>query len=219
MPGEQPHSDLTHAIKQAIADPISADLEQLLDGLEQTLLGLSEEMQLRIAGNIFAQLVEIHTARFEQLLSSWEEKYNPVQEEPILTVDMLQEVLRHSMTLNLEEVIEEVPCQPFPFQPSDSVIGEVEKASLLEFLNQLDQEQATQTILDIAHSENVTRWIEAISCWLQDHPTEEISLLELQKSLRMPLIEVWLALLLGGYRIEQRGEFYQTDAVWVSRTR
>lgn len=219
MTHESLNQDLTHAIKQAIADPISADLQKLLDGLERSLLGLAEETQLRIAGNIFAQLVEIYASRFEQILGSWEEKYSPVQEEPVLTADMLQDVLRHSMTLNLEEVVEDLPSPSLTFQPTNSMIGEVEKATLLEFLHQFDQEQAKQSVLNIAHSENISRWVEAIAHWLQAHPDPEISLLELQESLRMPLIEVWLALLLGGYRIEQRGEFYQTEAVWICNTR
>jgi hypothetical protein len=38
-----------------------------------------------------------------------------------------------------------------------------------------------------------------------------VSLLELQQGLRMPIVEVWLGLLLGGqerYGLEQQGTFY-----------
>jgi hypothetical protein len=42
-----------------------------------------------------------------------------------------------------------------------------------------------------------------------------MSLLELQESIEMPLGQVWLALLLNGMTLEQRGDFYQTEQVWI----
>ncbi|MGB3767590.1 MAG: hypothetical protein WA947_13630 [Phormidesmis sp.] len=44
-------------------------------------------------------------------------------------------------------------------------------------------------------------------------------LVDLQKQLQMPMVEVWIAALLGGFPVEQRGSFYQTQEVWVSRCR
>ena len=41
----------------------------------------------------------------------------------------------------------------------------------------------------------------------------------IEKQLKMPLIEVWIAALLGGFQMEQRGSFYQTQEVWVNRCR
>ncbi|WP_375490895.1 hypothetical protein [uncultured Nostoc sp.] len=32
---------------------------------------------------------------------------------------------------------------------------------------------------------------------------------------KMPIVEVWLGLLLGGFTLEQRGNFYQNQNVWV----
>jgi hypothetical protein len=36
--------------------------------------------------------------------------------------------------------------------------------------------------------------------------------MQLQKMIGMPLMQLWLALLLGGFAIEQQGKFYETDA-------
>ena len=41
---------------------------------------------------------------------------------------------------------------------------------------------------------------------------------ELQQQLQMPLIELWIAALLGGFSLEQRGEFYETAEVWVGQS-
>ena len=31
----------------------------------------------------------------------------------------------------------------------------------------------------------------------------------------MPMVEVWLGLLLAGFALEQRGEFYENNNIWV----
>lgn len=50
---------------------------------------------------------------------------------------------------------------------------------------------------------------------MNEQSISEVSLLQLQQSIDLPLIPLWLALLLGGYRLEQRGEFYEREQIWV----
>ncbi|MEH2126758.1 hypothetical protein [Nostoc sp.] len=38
---------------------------------------------------------------------------------------------------------------------------------------------------------------------------------KLQQGLKMPMVEVWLGLLLGGFTLEQRGDFYNSRNIWV----
>jgi hypothetical protein len=66
----------------------------------------------------------------------------------------------------------------------------------------------------LAHDEDVSDWGAAISARLEEWG-QSVSLLELQESLQMPLVQVWLALLFNGMMLEQRGDFYQTERVWV----
>jgi len=214
MQVEQAKLDLELAIGQAIADPSSANLRQLLQGLEQLLVGLPQEAQLQLAGTILAQLVEIYACRANCLFEEWEEKHNPIQDEPILTGELLHEVLRQTMTLNLDDVLDDPDSWQRSSQPSDSVAGAVDKSNLLEFLAQMESERK-QDALAVAHDEDISAWIGAIAHWMKEHQSQDVSLLELQRSLQMPFIEIWLALLLGGYAIEQRGDFYQTEGVWV----
>ena len=71
----------------------------------------------------------------------------------------------------------------------------------------------------LAHDEKVSEWGATISLRLDewDKPQQSVSLLELQRSVEMPLVQVWLALLLNGFEIEQRGDFYDTEQVWILR--
>lgn len=214
MQVEQIELDLELAMQQAIADPSSANLHQLLHGLEQLLVGLPQNSQLQVAGTILAQLVEIYASRANRLLEEWEEKHNPVQGEPILTAELLHEVLRQTMTLNLDEILDDPPLWQRSSQQPDSIAGAVDKSNLLKFLAQMESE-AKQDALAVAHDEDISAWVGAIAHWMKENQSQDVSLLELQRSLQMPFIEIWLALLLGGYAIEQRGDFYQTDGVWV----
>lgn len=214
MQVEQIELDLELAMQQAIADPSSANLHQLLHGLEQLLVGLPQNSQLQVAGTILAQLVEIYASRANRLLEEWEEKHNPVQGEPILTAELLHEVLRQTMTLNLDEILDDPPLWQRSSQQPDSIAGAVDKSNLLEFLTQMESE-AKQDALAVAHDEDISAWVGAIAHWMKENQSQDVSLLELQRSLQIPFIEIWLALLLGGYAIEQRGDFYQIEGVWV----
>jgi hypothetical protein len=211
-----PKLNLDAAIQQALVDPSAANMHELLNELDRSLGNASQELQLQIAGTVLAQLADVLAARADQLLEAWEEKHNPITSEPILTSEMLQDVLRQTMSLNLEDVIQLASYRYQGAQPSETLVGAVDKANLLAFLAHVDQRQPRQDALAMAHDENVAAWVETIAHWQQKHPHQEISLLELQRSLQMPLIQIWLALLLGGFTLEQRGEFYQLDGIWVA---
>ncbi|GAA6616302.1 hypothetical protein [Scytonema sp. NUACC26] len=98
----------------------------------------------------------------------------------------------------------------------------MEKTTLVNVVDELLAEQTlTETkladeIINLAHEEKVEEWIEAIARHLKQLKGQSIRLLDLQKALKIPLIEVWLGLLLGGYTLEQRGEFYKTQDVWIT---
>ena len=55
---------------------------------------------------------------------------------------------------------------------------------------------------------------QAIASFFEKHRAV-ITLPELQQALGLPLVEIWLGLLLGGYDMEQRGEFYDTETIAV----
>jgi hypothetical protein len=220
MVQNQPYSFITQAIQQAISDPIEANLYELLNQFEQIVNQLPQAKQLEVAGNILMQLVELYATRANSLLEAWEDRFNPNQSGPLLTAEMLQEVLRHTMTLNLEELIE-YPAYSQRSATASPEIGQsvavaVEKENVLEFLDTIALEEAKRQALAISHAEDITAWARAIADWMQQHQQASVSLLELQQALQMPFVSVWLGVLLGGYSVEQRGEFYQTEAVWVN---
>jgi hypothetical protein len=93
----------------------------------------------------------------------------------------------------------------------------VEKEAVLAMVEQMEQEAEAQmqAVLGVAHSEDVSGWAEAIERWLV-RQSSEVAWSELEAGLGMPWVELCLGLLLGGFQMEQRGEFYQRETIWVA---
>ena len=84
-------------------------------------------------------------------------------------------------------------------------------------LDALEEKELKKQALAVSHSENVFEWIEAIASVVKEGKAQR--LVDITRKLKMPLVTVWLAALLGSFRVEQRGGFYATDEVWVSALR
>ncbi len=209
--------NLKAATGAAMADLIAADLRALWATLEPMLIALPDAEQLRMGGMAIAELAEICQLKAEQMLSDWEEQQH--QTGPVMADDLLAGLVQRTMYLELSDLVR----QPQPRQRSKSgrsLVAPVEKAELLALLAaepMAEELEAHTAALSVAHQENLTGWIGAISDWMQRSSAqlEAVSLPELQQSLNLSLIELWLALLLGGYQLEGRGEFYQTEQIWI----
>ncbi|RCJ37968.1 hypothetical protein A6770_39985 [Nostoc minutum NIES-26] len=78
----------------------------------------------------------------------------------------------------------------------------------------LEEVTTLEDVHNLASDEDVQKWKDAIAQYLTQ-VQQTISLVELVRALDMPLIEVWLGLLLGGFILEQRGEFYSKGDIWI----
>lgn len=219
---------LKAAISEAMADLIAADLRACWQSLEPLLQQLPEREQLQLGGTVIAELAEICQLRAERLLVQWEEQYN--ETGPAMAEDLLAGLVQRTMYLEISDLVRQPAPRPRPSN-RQSLVGAVDKAKLLAFVDQvqaetqalqtqaLETEEAALAALAVAHAEDVSGWVATIAAWMQEQKTspsrDAVPLLELQRSLQMPLIQVWLALLLGGYGLEARGGFYESEQIWV----
>ncbi|MEM1242008.1 MAG: hypothetical protein AAGI45_19415 [Cyanobacteria bacterium P01_H01_bin.26] len=95
----------------------------------------------------------------------------------------------------------------------DSTVSEVDKQLILALVDELTLEEVKAKTLSVSHVENVSAWVQALSTLKGQEPQK---LIDLQQQLKMPLVEVWIAALLGQFELEQRGDFYETQGVWIS---
>jgi hypothetical protein len=202
----------------ATTNSVGADFLGLLTAVDESIEQLPPNDRLGAAGEAIHRLVEIYAARSAMQLSEIEYLFRPEQ-EPIMSLSAFDRYVRQSMVVDLEQFIEVPELPEYEREYNLTVVREQSKAEILAYIGELeeiDPEVAYQQAMALAHDENVSEWGATISARL-DEWGQPISLLELQESIEMPLVQVWLALLLNGMTLEQRGDFYQTEQVWILR--
>ncbi|WP_017653105.1 hypothetical protein [Fortiea contorta] len=199
--------------------PPDSTLAPVWECLDAELHDLSVEAQLETVGVAFNQIADILKMRAQSLLQDVRSSNSP--DGPIVSTDIFAGLVRTTMQLDLDDLIE--PLIPQTFKPhgvhqfsnvvqkSDSVVAPVEKEQVLEMLSSVN---SIEDVHKLAGDEDVLKWQSAIANYLVN-VKDEISLAKLQHVLQMPMVEVWLGLLLGSFQLQQRGDFYHSQNVWV----
>ncbi|MHC5939154.1 hypothetical protein, partial [Nostoc sp.] len=187
--------------------------------LDAELEKLPLEAQLLTAALAFTQIADILKSRAEVLLQDTRDRNSLLG--PVVSTDLFAGLVRTTMHLDLDDLIEPQTPQTFkshgphqfsyPNQEGDSVAAPVEKANVLAML---DEVTTLEDVRNLASDEDVEKWQSAIAKYLL-HVKDEISLNKLQRVLKISMVEVWLGLLLGNFTLEQRGDFYSSQDIWV----
>jgi hypothetical protein len=136
-------------------------------------------------------------------------------------------IVRQTMAVDLSDLIEPAPTRAHrrlksTSKAETSVAAVVDKSAVLAMVEQLEDasqaselplsdEQKKQLASAAAHDEDISAWKRVIAHQMQQSDSKAVSLMQLQRVLEMPLIEIWLGLLLGEqeqYQWETSGEFY-----------
>jgi len=220
MKVKQLELDLWDVLSTARQTPEDANFLMVFKLLDLTLVDLDTRSQLRVAGEAVCQIADLFCDRSSFLFEDLHSR--AAKGEPIMADDAFDRYVRQSMVVDFEQFIE--PLQSLPRKISEqrksgnSIVGEIDKEVLIQALEQeslLSFEEEFERAISTAHTENVAAWIEAIaqSITNNSHP---ICLKDLQKTLKLPIVEIWLGLLLGDFKLEQRGSFYDTNEIWIS---
>ena len=211
--------NLEVAFKEAAEVPEHADVLNLWKQFEGKLAGLEQRDHLRVAGDILVQLAGLCEAKADVLWEDWQDANNA--EGPVMGEGWLQGLTRQTQELDFSDLVSRSyhtsnELANADKADEDSVAGDVEKLSVLDMIDALEDADLKSQALAVSHSENISAWVKALADQQRNSPQR---LVDIQQQLKMPLIEVWIAALLGGFPMEQRGSFYQTQEVWVSRCR
>lgn len=202
--------DLGDAFEDAADVPEEANILELWQQFEGVMIKLPWREQLRLGGEVLAQLADICEAKSEILWDDWQDAHNT--DGPVLDGDWLKGITRQTQELDFSDLVQHSGYTQRdllePVADDESVAGEVDKASVLAFVETLAEEAAKEQALAVAHSENVSAWIERLSSKRVSEPQR---LIDLQQQVKMPMVEVWIAALLGDFTLEQRGGFYETE--------
>jgi hypothetical protein len=204
--------DFRNAIALALAEPEAADLRQLWRSLEPELAGLSQKEQLSVAGQALCDLAEVCQRRAELMWVEWVDRYNT--EGPIPDEDFLSGLVQKTMFLDISELVRQPKSRRTAErveENGESVAEEVTKEVAL-LLAGADAEEELEKPEDViaqqGYNEDIAAWAEAIRGWMERQYAEEVAFAELRDSVGLSVVKVWLALLLGGFRLRQVGGFY-----------
>ena len=210
--------NLEVALEEAAEIPENVDVLSLWTQFEGELAGLEQRDRLRVAGDILVQLAGLCETKADLLWEDWQDAHNA--DGPVMDGDWLQGLTRRTQELDFSDLVNRsYISRDLPNEDKadeDSVAGDVEKLSVLGMIDALEDADLKSQALAVSHAENVSDWVQALTDRQMDSPQR---LIDLQQQLEMPLIEVWIAALLGGFPMEQRGSFYQTQEVWIGRCR
>jgi hypothetical protein len=226
--------DLWQSLEAATQYPETANLRRLCDALEGAIAHHPLQEQLQVAGEMLRQITEVYAARAEWMMSGWEHQHNP--QEPVVDLEGYADLFAQSLSLDLGDLFEEPEAVVYPSDrrgrplagisksagEEGTVVGLLDKEALLAELDQrleehpeMTEAEAFEAVISVAHGEDVSAWVGAIGQVLQQQENRTLSLMEVQARSKMPLVTMWLGVLLGGYGMEQRGEFYQRETIWV----
>jgi hypothetical protein len=212
--------DLWDILSTARQTPEDANFLMVFKLLDLTLLDLDTRSQLRIAGEAVCQIADLFCDRsnflFEELHS------RAVKGEPIMADDAFDRYVRQSMVVDFEQFIEPLPRlprkNPEQAQNGNSIVGAIDKEVLIQALEQeslLSLEEEFERAISTAHAEDISTWVKAITQCITNN-SHPICLKDLQKTLKLPIVEIWLGLLLGDFKLDQRGSFYDSNEIWIS---
>jgi hypothetical protein len=200
--------DFRNAIALALAEPEAADLRQLWLSLEPELRGLSQKEQLSVVGQALCDLAEVCQRRAELMWVEWQDQHNT--EGPIPDEDFLSGLVQKTMFLDISGVVRQPKSRRAAAgvgEDGESVVAEVTKEQAL-LLAGVEAEEEPLPVTVLEHEEAVGDWAAAIRQWMERQQAEEVGFAELREGVGLSVIKVWLALLLGGFRLRQSGGFY-----------
>jgi hypothetical protein len=216
--------DLLEEMQEA---PTTLEFKRFWPLIDQALNSFPLE-QLPMAAEAIDRLAEVLEVRAEQWLKDWQDQYSP--EGPTLNSDLFAGLVRKSVQIDWED-LKAAPEPPHykkhgshlkPSRFEDSVVAVVEKEKLLAVVEEI---MTIEKLRQLTGEEDIERWRQAIAQYLhylQTYPQPQLSsmqapvrLVQIQRALEMPLVELWMGLLLGGYTLEQQGEFYDPAGIVV----
>jgi hypothetical protein len=182
--------------------------------LKVSCLDYRSEIIFELRADILMKLAGLREQKADWLWEDWQDTHNAAG--PVMDGDWLQGMTRQTQELDFSGLVQRSYRVEYLIAEEDvdiSIAGAVEKDSALALVDVLDEQALRTQALSVSHSENVSAWVKALPTAQTNVPQR---LVAIQALLKMPLSELWLAALLGGFSLEQRGGFYETSEIWVS---
>ena len=207
--------NLWQRLEQAQASPEATDWRQLCLAFDEAIDLTPVELRLATAADAIEQMADVLLAR----ATAWAEDWNRRPGDgPVLDEDLFAELVRQSFSLDLSGLVDEPAlyvrsASEKVHDDVESVVEYREKTEVLAELESLVGQDAEQ----LEYDEDVGAWADAIRGWMERQGLESAGMIQLQDGSGLSTVKLWLASLLCGLGMEQRGAFYDVGgvAIWL----
>ena len=209
--------NLWQQLEQAQAQPEVTDWRQLCLAFDETIELTPVELRLATAADAIEQMADVLLAR----ATAWAEDWNRRPGDgPVLDEDLFAELVRQSFSLDLSGLVDEPElyvraASEKAHGDADSVVEYREKTEVLAELESFVDEDSGDAEVQHEHDEDVMAWAEAIRGWMRSQGLESAAITQLQTGSGLSVVKLWLAALLCGLGMEQRGAFYDAGGVEI----
>ena len=217
MTAVQLQLSLWQQLEQAQASPEATDWRQLCLAFDEAIELTPVELRLATAADAIEQMADLLLAR----ATAWAEDWNRRPGDgPVLDEDLFAELVRQSFSLDLSGLVDEPElyvrsASEKVHDDVESVVEYREKTEVLAELESLVGEDVRDIEVELEHDEDIKAWAEAIREWMERQEIESAAMTQLQAGSGLSMVKLWLAALLCGLGMEQRGEFYDVGGVAI----
>lgn len=212
--------DFKQQLQEAQTSPTDDDWKQLWIAFDNIFSRTHWRDQLELAAEAIHEMAELHTLRADAIFE--ELRYSP-DDEPVLSDDFLADLFVQERPLDLGDLIIEPELYVrSPSEKPDEIEGTVveylDKAEVLAAIepkSKAEELSGEDITLSVSHVEEVGAWVGAIREFLESEK-DPVLFSDLVRGLGLVPVAVLIGVLLGGFRVEQRGEFYGSG-VYIGR--
>jgi hypothetical protein len=211
---EQLELHLWQTLQDAQAEPVEANLGLLWKALENVIGGRDLKEQLEVSAEAILQIaglvLERSRFRFEALVARYSD------EGPVMPADAFDRYVRQSMEVDFDQFVEAIGRKEHDYPEVRELYSVVEEISKEEVLEGLDDEFVLEDLMErLEHDENIEEWVTTLQDWMRVQGMQEVKFFELMDGVGLSGVKVWLALLLGDFKLRQDGVFYDSAGVVV----
>ena len=218
MTAVQLQLNLWRQLEQAQASPEATDWRQLCLAFDEAIDLTPVELRLATAADAIEQMADVLLAR----ATAWAEDWNRRPGDgPVLDEDLFAELVRQSFSLDLSGLVDEPElyvrsASEKAHGDADSVVEYRRKEEVLAELESADGDMSKAEV-ELEHDESIGAWAEVIRGWMERQGLESVAIAKLQDGSGLSMVKIWLAALLCGLGMEQRGVFYEVEgvAIWM----
>jgi hypothetical protein len=211
---EQLELQLWQTLQDAQDQPESAQVGALWVQMERAIQGRELKAQLEVSAEAILQMAGVLQRRsrvFDEVVAMRSGA------DPVMAADAFDRFVRQSMDVDFDRFMEAIARKEHDYPESRELVSVAEMVSKEELLRLIEDESVLEEFseMELEHDEDVGFWVEIVKEWMEIKGVEQVGFSELLDGVGLSVVKVWLALLLGGFEMRQKGGFYDAAGVAV----